>query len=198
MSRLLTTAFVLLFSLPTFCQSPDWQNFDINIRKLDPTLAPTRFTMTQKRHIARFLSHHLAPDSDECVSLPDGPGPSFNIAPLGRPNLYVVRSGRGCGGATNTPAWLVDMRDKHPYMLANIYGWGLGVQPHTSHGLHDFVTGWHISADQFGLSYYRYDGAIYRQIGHHEVISCGGTGSTFNSSCYKEGGRPLDTTSADE
>jgi hypothetical protein len=184
-----------LFSLPIVAQVPDWQHVDVNIRKLNPSLAPVRLTPAHKRKIARFISRHLMPDSDECVSLPEMPGPTFSIAPVGASSIYVVRSGRGCGGGSgNAPAWLIDARGEEPRMLADIYGWGLGVQQHVSHGLHDFVTGWSMGADEFGLSYYRYDGATYRKVGHREVISCDSTGRTLNSSCYKEGGRPLDTT----
>ena len=192
MGRVLALAFLVLLALPIFAQGPDWQHVDVY--QLDPALAVARLTPAEKRQISRFVSKHLQPDSDECVSMPDGPGPSFYIAPLGRPSLYVVRAGSGCGGANNSPGWLVGMRGGRPYILADIYGWGLGVQPHASHGLHDFVTGWHMAANDFGLSYFRYNGTVYRQIGKHEVISCDGTESTLNNACYKEGGRPRDTT----
>src|SRR5450432_463706 len=97
MGRVLALAFLVLLALPIFAQGPDWQHVDVY--QLDPALAVARLTPAEKRQISRFVSKHLQPDSDECVSMPDGPGPSFYIAPLGRPSLYVVRAGSGCGGA---------------------------------------------------------------------------------------------------
>jgi hypothetical protein len=44
-------------------------------------------------------------------------------------------------------------------------GWLYSIQRTTSHGFQDLVLGWHMSAFETNLSYFRFDGACYQLIG---------------------------------
>jgi hypothetical protein len=188
----------LLVCLLSFCsslraQSPDWQHLDVNNRKLAPDLQPASLTPATKQRMIRSIKRHIPEDSGACISLPDGPEPTFKTAPLGRPPLYVVTAGAGCGGNVNTPGWLIQMHGERPVILADLSGWGFGVQPHKSHDRNDFVVAWHNGFDDFTLRYLRFDGKRYRVIGNHEVIPCHADSDDPHDLCYREGGRPRNT-----
>ena len=84
----------------------------------------------------------------------------------------LVEAGMGCargGQGSNGAMWVVRFKTKKPVLLAtpqkDFNGWLYSIQPSTSHGLRDLVLGWHMSAMETGLSYFRFDGRSYRLIG---------------------------------
>lgn len=97
----------------------------------------------------------------------------FSGIPIGEgKRAYLVEAGQGCargGQGANGAMWLVEFRKAGPVLLATpgerFNGWLFSVQPSTSHGYRDVVLGWHMSASEAGLSYFRFDGVRYRQIG---------------------------------
>ncbi|HEX7157833.1 MAG TPA: hypothetical protein VF214_02370 [Edaphobacter sp.] len=86
----------------------------------------------------------------------------------------MVTSGQGCargGQGANGAMWLFDVSDKTPVYLGELGGWGPGILGTNSDGYHDVVTGWHMSAVETGLAYYRFDGKAYRHIDGADAIS---------------------------
>jgi hypothetical protein len=125
--------------------------------------------------------------------MPGGEEPKLTVAPLGH-LLYVLDPTVECGGASsNRTHWLIDMRGGQPRVVAEIAGWGLGVQRQVSHGLHDFVTGYHNSADDFTLNWWRFNGKVYRKIAANDVVDCKAGDSVLEHPCYTRGGRPLNS-----
>jgi len=126
--------------------------------------------------------------------MPDGEAPKLTRAPLGH-SLYVLEPSLECsGGSSNSRYWLIDVRGDHPRVLAEIGGWGLGVQPWVSYGLHDFVTGYHNSADSYTLNWWRFNGRVYREIARNDVVPCNLGVSVADRPCYVRGGHPLAST----
>jgi hypothetical protein len=83
----------------------------------------------------------------------------------------LVEAGAGCArGAqgANGAMWVVRFEGDKLSFLATpeqkFEGWLYSVQPTTSHGLRDLVLGWHISAGEAGLSYFRFDGTSYHSV----------------------------------
>jgi len=87
-------------------------------------------------------------------------------------SIVLAEAGAGCargGQGANGAMWLVRLDAHRVTFIAEpedgFSGWLYSVQPASSNGYHDVVLGWHMSADEFGLSYFRFDGKLYRQIG---------------------------------
>jgi hypothetical protein len=59
------------------------------------------------------------------------------------------------------------VRDWRPDLGFN--GWLYQIPPATSHGYRDIVLGWHMSSRESNLSYFRYDGRVYRKISAAEA-----------------------------
>jgi hypothetical protein len=83
----------------------------------------------------------------------------------------LVEAGPGCGRGgqgANGAMWIVEFHGSKPTLLAtpaqNFNGWLYSIQ-HTSHSDYDdIVLGWHMSAFETGLSYFRFNGRSYRAI----------------------------------
>ena len=52
----------------------------------------------------------------------------------------------------------------------NFNGWLYSIEPTTSHGFQDLVLGWHLSAGEAILSYFRFDGKSYRLLGKAQLL----------------------------
>lgn len=164
---------------PAVAQRVDWTRVDINSARLNPRLRAAHLTPPQRRSVRRLLLADSPSEDSGCDGAGWVDGVSFYRAPLGRAGLVYASPGVGCmrgGQGANASLWLIDLAGPHPVLLAGspqgFSGWGLGVQPHTSHGLHDFVTGWHNSAFSYTLTYYRFDGRHYRSQATQEITSC--------------------------
>jgi hypothetical protein len=86
-------------------------------------------------------------------------------------NVLLVEAGpcaRG-GQGSNGAMWLVLVERQKTVIVAgpldNFEGWLYSIQPETSNGYHDVVVGWHMSAYEQDLSYFRFNGRAYRRIG---------------------------------
>ncbi|WP_433974036.1 hypothetical protein [Tunturiibacter lichenicola] len=95
-------------------------------------------------------------------------GITFDEVPL-KENARVVKAtaGVGCergGQGANGGMWLFQIDGKKVQFLGTLSGWGMAIQPTEVSGFHDFVTGWHVSGRETGLSYCRFDGKIYKSI----------------------------------
>jgi hypothetical protein len=64
--------------------------------------------------------------------------------------------------------WVIRLHGRKLSFLATpqqqFNGWLYSIQPATSHGFRDLVVGWHVSAAETGLSYFRFDGTSYQRI----------------------------------
>jgi hypothetical protein len=86
--------------------------------------------------------------------------------------IVLVEAGVGCargGQGSNGAMWVIRFRsDKFSFLATpeqQFSGWLYSIQPTTSHGFRDLVLGWHMSAFETNLSYFRFDGACYQRIG---------------------------------
>jgi hypothetical protein len=64
--------------------------------------------------------------------------------------------------------WVIRFDGNTPALLATpkeFSGWLFSVGPSSSHGYPDIVLGWHMSAAEANLSYFRFDGKSYHSIG---------------------------------
>jgi hypothetical protein len=162
-------------TLPVYAQSVDWKHVDFRLD--DSTFAATDLSPDQQSSIRAFILRTLP---DDCSDYPGGAGVfTYSIAPVGRPNIVFVSPGSGClrgGQGSNASLWLVDTSAGHMHMIATpdqgFKGWSAAIQPHISHGLHDIVTRWHMSAFETRLAYLRFDGNLYRVISRNIQIPC--------------------------
>ena len=86
--------------------------------------------------------------------------------------VTMVEAGAGCGRGgqgSNGAMWLIRFQGDEAVLLAgpaqSFNGWLYAVQAQQSHGYRDVVLGWHMSSREAGLSYFRFDGKLYRMIG---------------------------------
>jgi hypothetical protein len=111
-------------------------------------------------------------------------GLTFETIPLspGR-KVLLVTAGAGCargGQGSNGAMWLIVLQGGLPVLVASpedeFSGWLYSIQPTSSHGFHDIVLGWHMSAFEAGLEYFRFDGKSYRPIGSASLLFDGESG----------------------
>ena len=93
----------------------------------------------------------------------------------------LVEAGEGCargGQGSNGAMWVVRLEGDKVSFLATpeqkFEGWLYSIQPTTSHGFRDLVLGWHMSAEETGLSYFSFDGTSYRSVGTAVLVYEGG------------------------
>ncbi len=134
-----------------------------------PQLNSATLTSAQQRAIARLIVKCCESSLDatqgrtltgiiRCLSFQDAP-----LAPKQKVLLIsgCFHGGSGGGG----PIWLVRMAGGVPILLASpeaeFNGWIYSIQPSVSHGYHDLVLGWHMSAEEAILTYFQFDGTSY-------------------------------------
>jgi hypothetical protein len=86
--------------------------------------------------------------------------------------IVLVEAGTGCargGQGSNGAMWVIRFQgDKFSFLATpeqKFNGWLYSIQETTSHGFRDVVLGWHMSAFESDLSYFRFDGTCYQLIG---------------------------------
>jgi hypothetical protein len=86
--------------------------------------------------------------------------------------IVLVEAGNGCargGQGSNGAMWVIRFQgDKFSFLATpeqQFNGWLYSIQETTSHGFRDLVLGWHMSAGETDLSYFRFDGTCYQLIG---------------------------------
>jgi hypothetical protein len=86
--------------------------------------------------------------------------------------IVLVEAGNGCargGQGSNGAMWVIHFQgDKFSFLATpeqQFSGWLYSIQERTSHGFRDLVVGWHMSAFETNLSYFRFDGACYQLTG---------------------------------
>jgi hypothetical protein len=173
---LIHAAIMLMLSPGLLAAQADlWKN-------VAPDAGPTRLdraplTDPQRRAVFALFGRQGQAHVWECESAPDAKGLlsglSFSAIPVAEgKTVYLVEAGAGCargGQGSNGAMWLVRFDEAGPVLLATpkegFDGWLFRVQPNASHGYHDLILGWHRSSSEAGLSYFRFDGNRYRQVG---------------------------------
>jgi len=100
-------------------------------------------------------------------------GLSLHSVPVAKgASVVLAEAGAGCargGQGSNGAMWLLRLSDDGVTLIAGpkefFNGWLYSIQPTESHGYRDIVLGWHMSASEYGLAYFRFDGKRYRSIG---------------------------------
>ncbi len=103
---------------------------------------------------------------------------TFSAATLSPTRKTVlVEAGAGCargGQGANGAMWIVELNGTHARLLASpkedFSGWPYSVQPSGAHSYRDIVVGWHMSAAEADLTYFRFDGRYYRKIGSASLV----------------------------
>jgi hypothetical protein len=137
-------------------------------------LQPASLSKTQLQSLANLIRQQKPADIWEC----DAAGvddliqgirfQSIPVAP--HQNVVLAEAPAGCargGQGSNGAMWLIRFDGQKPTLLATpkeFSGWLLSVQPSSSHGYADVVLGWHMSAAEANLSYFRFDGKSYHNI----------------------------------
>jgi hypothetical protein len=105
-------------------------------------------------------------------------GLRFESIPIAtQQNLVLAEAPAGCargGQGANGAMWVIRFNGDTPALLATpkeFSGWLFSVGPSSSHGYPDIVLGWHMSAMEASLSYFRFDGKSYHMIGTAKLQS---------------------------
>ena len=163
-----------LFSMAAEAQSDIWKQ--VNPLYNGPRLQSVTPGDAQLRAIGKLLRQPGKSDMWGCEGndLDDMiRGLIFEEIPLAQgQRVFLVEAGAGCargGQGANGAMWLIRFDGEKPVLLASpdndFNGWLYSIQPTVSHGYHDLVLGWHLGADNYNLSYFRFDGKAYVAIG---------------------------------
>jgi hypothetical protein len=151
-----------------------------------PKTPPVKLTRSETQSIRTLLRSQK--DVWECGDDPDWVNnvsfSSISLAPGHK--TILVEAGVGCargGQGANGAMWIVEFHGSKPTLLAtpgqNFNGWLYSTQ-HTSHSeYNDIVLGWHMSAFEAGLSYFRFNGHFYKSIASATLKSDGGGNGTI-------------------
>ena len=171
-----------------------WAGVDIGERPV--RIPPVTLSDSQEEAVRRVIHAHAKLDGlEECDQ--DEPNGEWlgKIQFQGLPvtaakQVILAESGMGCargGQGANGAMWIVELGGGKPVLLASpkegFDGWLYAVLPTASHGYNDVVLGWHWSAYETGLRYFRFDGRSYRCIGSARMSDDRDTGKrSFDSS----------------
>ena len=169
-SSLLLIAF--LSSLALFSQQADiWKNVSTEPAGQPKTVTPSP---TQLVIIRKALKAREDLDVEGCAD--EEPNwvdkVLFKEVPISETEkALLIEAGEGCargGQGSNGAMWVLRFAGDKISFLATpeqkFEGWLYSVQPDTSHGLRDLVLGWHMSAAETGLSYFRFDRSSYHLV----------------------------------
>ncbi len=167
-------ALVFLFSFVSFSQQADlWQHVGgfgpIHLKAYVPTQA--EFARIQKALIARVKL-----DNWPCAEMEDTDWTEnlkFGELPISTTQkIVLVEAGSGCargGQGSNGAMWVLRFRGENFSFIATpqlqFNGWLYAIPETASNGFRDLVLGWHMSAREGGLTYFRFDGMSYQAIG---------------------------------
>ena len=86
-------------------------------------------------------------------------------------NVILVEAGPGCargGQGSNGAMWLIRFDGNVPVLIASpeekFSGFVYSIEPSVSKRYRDIIVGWHMSAFETHLTYFQFDGKVYRSI----------------------------------
>jgi hypothetical protein len=161
-------------SQSTVAQADLWKSVPTGYSHI-PGLQPANTSDSQRRSIAGPLKARMAESHGWCAADPSDEWLTnlrYNIIPVtAGPEVWLVEAGAGCargGQGSNGALWLIRFDGGKPVLLASpewdFGGYLYSIQDKTSHGYKDLVLGWHMSASEADLTYFRFDGRFYRLI----------------------------------
>jgi hypothetical protein len=167
---------VLMGSLGTFPGQTDlWKK----VGHYDPmqplkiyAASPAQLVMVKKALVARVVLDNW-PCAEEDEDLEWTENLKFEELPVSvTEKIVLVEAGPGCargGQGSNGAMWIIRFQgDKFSFLATpeqQFNGWLYSIQETSSHGFRDLVLGWHMSAFENDLSYFRFDGTCYQRIG---------------------------------
>jgi hypothetical protein len=164
---------LLVFSTSTLLAQPDlWR--PISAQAPRQALPLASLSNHQKNSIALLLRQQKPETIWECEATEIDDlikGLRFEWMPDVRQQKVVIAEApagcaRGAQGA-NGAMWIIRFDGDKPILLATpeeFSGWLFSVRSTYSHGYPDVVLGWHMSATEANLKYFRFDGKSYRSI----------------------------------
>jgi len=94
--------------------------------------------------------------------------------------IVLVEAGAGCargGQGANGAMWVLNFHGDEFTFIATprskFNGWLYSIQQTSSHGFRDLVLGWHMSARETELTYFRFTGKSYQAIGQANYFTDG-------------------------
>jgi hypothetical protein len=171
---------LLILLLPSLAaqKSPNlWRQ--VNPRYNQPVLESLNtLPIARQLAVARLIQRCCASDlSVQSASTPSAIAQclTFQQIPLAPNQDLMLVSGCWQGGTGGGgPMWLVRFRNGVPILLATsnngFYGWLYSIQPTMTHGYHDLVLGWHMSAFETDLTYFQFNGSSYVPVGKAEDL----------------------------
>ena len=172
MRRLASVALLIILHV-VHAQTINWQAI---VSDHGNRLQQTTLTDSQTHNLQRMLVRHSRTTGQTWCDKDDTSwvdNLKASDIPIGVAHAMLIEAGQGCArGAqgANGAMWLIRWQGPTPVLLGELAGWPYRVLPHTSHGLHDVTVGWHMSAREFGLSLFRFDGTHYQQAGTADVV----------------------------
>lgn len=175
---------VILLALPSVVLSPQqdeiWHH--VNAVTRTPKLKSVTLSRKQLATVKNALAARVRLDNWPCA---DGGEPGwidkviFEELPISSAeHATLVQAGMGCargGQGANGAMWVVQFEGDNLSFLATpqqqFNGWLYSIEPTTSHGFQDLVLGWHLSAGEAILSYFRFDGQSYRLVSKAQLLS---------------------------
>ncbi len=172
---------MMLSSAPLYAQEDPWAN--VKPADLRVVLEPVDLTESQKAAIADLFKRTGQLNVWGCTAEDDGQdllsGLSAKQIPLSSDhNVLLLEAGPGCargGQGSNGAMWLIRVDEGRMVFLAtpeeSFGGWLCSIQRASHFGYRDIIVGWHMSAFETDLTYFRFDGRIYRNIGAAEAVA---------------------------
>lgn len=167
--RIALAIVLCLFGAAASPQAGLWSHVDA---KAGPQHLPAaQLTEAQLSTVARLIRHQKPHSVWECEGAELDAlikGLTFEAIPVGpKENVVLASAPSGCGRGgqgANGAMWVIRLDGTAPALLATpdqFSGWLFSVQPTLSHGYPDIVLGWHMSAREATLNYFRFDGRQY-------------------------------------
>ena len=144
-----------------------------------PDLPAEQLSASQRRDLEQAI---VASNTvwDDCEDDNDWPHAILvHRVNLGPGHYTLAEAGVGCargGQGSNGAMWLLRWDAGKPVVIGDLDGWLRVVLPEISNGLHDVAVGWHMSAFEYGLTLYRFNGKKYRLVDGTDVHCDEGTG----------------------
>lgn len=174
LSRLSLLLTMLLGTATLSAQTTLWKH--VSSRYDPPKTQRAQLTHAELAAIGNLLRSPSQRDIWECG---DDPNPdwvnnlifsSISLAPGHK--TILVEAGQGCargGQGSNGAMWIIELHGSRPAVLAspkqNFGGWLYSVEPNPHSIYSDIVLGWHMSAFEADLTYFRFNGHSYNRIG---------------------------------
>jgi hypothetical protein len=173
----LSILFALLLAVSTLgAQTTLWKHVpsSYNPPKM-PRAELTRTELTAVRKLLRSPAHRdvwLCGEEENADWVNGLFFSSITLAPGNKTILVEPGAGAECargGQGSNGAMWILEFHGSKPTLLASpkqsFGGWLFSVQPNPHSAYSDIVLGWHMSAFESDLTYFRFNGHSYNSIG---------------------------------